>query len=212
MEDAMAQHAPYGLTRPRTTHELAHSRGIHEISGDIGAEDADSLPEASRSCGADMQAVLRAASETALELLASSVDRPRSLRVQVGAVAIELEWPDGAGGDLNGPPPFAPGGQSEFARPRGALPGPVDDPLSDANLHHVLAETVGVFFVAAEPGAVPFVQVGDSVRVGQQIGIIEVMKMMVPVKSDCAGRLVDLLKENGAPVDFGEPILTIARA
>ena len=56
----------------------------------------------------------------------------------------------------------------------------------------VLASTVGVFYCAPQPGAPPFVEEGDLVARGDQVGILEVMKLMIPVEADCAGRVTRL--------------------
>ena len=69
---------------------------------------------------------------------------------------------------------------------------------------------VGTFYRAASPGAKPFVEVGDSVQVGDTLCIIEAMKLMNEIESDKAGVVKQVLVENGQPVEFGQPLVVIA--
>ncbi len=73
----------------------------------------------------------------------------------------------------------------------------------------VTAPMVGTVFVAAEPGAAPLVSVGDPVKEGQTLLIIEAMKVMNPLASPRAGRVTQILINDGQPVEFGEPLLLI---
>jgi len=68
---------------------------------------------------------------------------------------------------------------------------------------------VGTFYRAASPGAKPFVEVGDSVKKGQTVCIIEAMKLMNEIESDQDGVVKAVLVENGQPVEYGEPLLII---
>jgi acetyl-CoA carboxylase biotin carboxyl carrier protein len=73
----------------------------------------------------------------------------------------------------------------------------------------VAAPFLGVFYAAPKPGADPFVKVGDTVDEGSVIGIIEVMKLMNSVPAGVAGEVVEIFAANGAPVEFGQPILRV---
>ncbi|MEE9196351.1 MAG: acetyl-CoA carboxylase biotin carboxyl carrier protein subunit [Alphaproteobacteria bacterium] len=73
----------------------------------------------------------------------------------------------------------------------------------------VTSPMVGTVFVAAEPGATPLVSVGDPVKEGQTLLIIEAMKVMNPLASPRAGRVTQILINDGQPVEFGEPLLVI---
>jgi acetyl-CoA carboxylase biotin carboxyl carrier protein len=73
----------------------------------------------------------------------------------------------------------------------------------------VKAPMVGVAYLQAEPGAPPFVKVGDTVSEGQTIALIEAMKTFNPVKAPRGGRVSALLVENGSPVEYGEPLAII---
>ena len=68
---------------------------------------------------------------------------------------------------------------------------------------------VGTFYRAASPGAKPFVEVGDAVKKGQTVCIIEAMKLMNEIEADASGVVKAILVENGQPVEYGEPLLII---
>ncbi len=73
----------------------------------------------------------------------------------------------------------------------------------------VKSPMVGTFYRAASPGAKPFVDVGDSVKAGQAVCIIEAMKIMNEIESDLEGRVVKMLCENGQAVEFGQPLFVL---
>lgn len=73
----------------------------------------------------------------------------------------------------------------------------------------VKSPMVGTVYVAAEPGAAPFVKVGDSVSAGQTVLIVEAMKTMNPITAPKGGRVARILIENQQPVEFGQPLLII---
>jgi acetyl-CoA carboxylase biotin carboxyl carrier protein len=68
---------------------------------------------------------------------------------------------------------------------------------------------VGTFYRAASPGAKPFVELGDSIKEGQPVCIIEAMKIMNEIEADCSGKVVRLLCENGQAVEFGQPLFIV---
>ncbi|TXG26216.1 acetyl-CoA carboxylase biotin carboxyl carrier protein, partial [Burkholderia territorii] len=75
--------------------------------------------------------------------------------------------------------------------------------------HVVTSPMVGTFYRAPSPGADPFVQVGDSVKEGQTICIIEAMKLLNEIESDKAGVIKEILVENGQAVEYGQPLFVI---
>jgi acetyl-CoA carboxylase biotin carboxyl carrier protein len=87
-------------------------------------------------------------------------------------------------------------GEAPAARPR-------------ANEHVVTAPMVGTFYSASSPGAKAFVEIGDEVKVGQTLCIIEAMKMMNQIESDKAGRVTSIMARNGDPVEFGQPLFVV---
>ena len=68
---------------------------------------------------------------------------------------------------------------------------------------------VGTFYRSPEPGAPPFVEVGDTVKKGQVLCIIEAMKLMNEIESDCDGEIAAVYVENGQPVQFGERLFAV---
>ncbi|PRF26448.1 acetyl-CoA carboxylase biotin carboxyl carrier protein [Burkholderia multivorans] len=75
--------------------------------------------------------------------------------------------------------------------------------------HVVTSPMVGTFYRAPSPGADPFVQVGDSVKEGQTLCIIEAMKLLNEIESDKAGVIKEILVENGQAVEYGQPLFVI---
>ncbi len=68
---------------------------------------------------------------------------------------------------------------------------------------------VGTVYRAPEPGARPFVEVGDTVKKGQVLCIIEAMKLMNEIESDCDGEIAAIYVDNGRPVQFGERLFAV---
>ena len=68
---------------------------------------------------------------------------------------------------------------------------------------------VGTVYLAPEEGAKPFVQVGDTVKKGQVVAIVEAMKLMNDIESDFDGEVAEILVENGQPVEYGQPLFVI---
>jgi len=73
----------------------------------------------------------------------------------------------------------------------------------------VTSPMVGTYYSASAPGAKPFTELGNEIKVGQVLCIIEAMKMMNQIESDKAGRLTAILAKNGEPVEFGQPLFII---
>lgn len=73
----------------------------------------------------------------------------------------------------------------------------------------IKAPLVGTFYVAPSEGAEPFVSVGDTVKKGQVIGIVEAMKLMNEVESEYDGTVAAVLVENGEMVEYGQPLMII---
>jgi acetyl-CoA carboxylase biotin carboxyl carrier protein len=76
--------------------------------------------------------------------------------------------------------------------------------------HVVTSPMVGTFYRASSPGADPFVQVGNTVKEGQTLCIIEAMKLLNEIESDKAGVITEVLVENGQAVEYGQPLFVIA--
>ena len=135
---------------------------------------------------------LRAVCDTVRQLVRTG-PRMRSLRLSAGGVTVEIDWMDvdeapPDGWQLDG----VAGGQqittgAVAASANGEAGRAAADPTPATDVIH--APTVGVFYRAPEPGAPPFVTEGDVVSPGQQVGIVEAMKLMIPVESDRYGRV-----------------------
>jgi acetyl-CoA carboxylase biotin carboxyl carrier protein len=87
-----------------------------------------------------------------------------------------------------------------------AAPAPAPAP---AAANQITAPMVGTFYGSPAPGAKAFVELGQEVKVGQTLCIIEAMKMMNQIESDKAGKIVSILAKNGDPVEFGQPLFII---
>ena len=74
----------------------------------------------------------------------------------------------------------------------------------------VKAPLVGTFYAAPAEDAEPFIQVGDSVKKGQSVAIIEAMKLMNEIESDFDGTVTEILVKNGQAVEYGQPLFRIA--
>jgi acetyl-CoA carboxylase biotin carboxyl carrier protein len=107
---------------------------------------------------------------------------------------------------------FVPPGAAAVA-PAGndaATPGPVLAPANeDIDLAIVKSPIVGTFYRQSEPGAKPFAEVGQIVKKGQVLCIIEAMKLMNEINAECDGEIVKVYVENGQAVQYGERLFAI---
>ena len=89
-----------------------------------------------------------------------------------------------------------------------AAPAAPATPAAPAG-HVVKAPMVGTFYRAPNPGASPFVEVGQSVKEGDALCIIEAMKLLNEIEADKSGVIKEILVENGEPVEYGQPLFII---
>jgi acetyl-CoA carboxylase biotin carboxyl carrier protein len=68
---------------------------------------------------------------------------------------------------------------------------------------------VGTFYRAPGPDEAPFVEVGDRIRTGQSVCIIEAMKLMNEIEAEVSGQVVEILVKNGEPVEYGQALMRI---
>ena len=94
---------------------------------------------------------------------------------------------------------------SEPEAPQVAPPGRSD-------LAEITAPMVGTFYRAAAPGEEPFVEVGNNITVGQTICILEAMKLMNEIESEFNAEIVEILVENGTPVEFGQVLMRVKQS
>ena len=90
--------------------------------------------------------------------------------------------------------------------PPASAPAPTPTPSND---RFIKSPMVGTFYRSASPGAKAFAEIGDSVKEGQPVCIIEAMKIMNEIEADCEGKIVRVLCENGQAVEFGQPLFVV---
>jgi acetyl-CoA carboxylase biotin carboxyl carrier protein len=95
-----------------------------------------------------------------------------------------------------GAPPALPAAEAAAPKPK-------------AGEHVITAPMVGTFYASPTPGAKPFVEIGDEIKVGQVLCIIEAMKMMNQIEADKAGRITSIMAQAGDPVEFGQPLFVL---
>lgn len=88
-----------------------------------------------------------------------------------------------------------------------AAPAAKDD--SNAGYVEVKSPMIGTFYRAANPESDPFMNVGDSVSVGQTVCIVEAMKLFNEIESEVSGKIVKVLVDNGTPVEFDQPLFLV---
>ena len=100
---------------------------------------------------------------------------------------------------------------SSAAAPTGPVPVPDAPPAQPAGAE-IKSPMVGTFYRAPAPDAPPFVEVGQEIVPGQVLCILEAMKLMNEIKSEVAGRMTEVLLENGSPVEYGQPLFVVEPA
>ncbi len=85
-------------------------------------------------------------------------------------------------------------------------------PPGRSDLIEITSPMVGTFYRAAAPGEDPFVEVGNNVKVGQTICILEAMKLMNEIESEFNAQIVEILVENGTPVEFGQVLMRVKQS
>jgi acetyl-CoA carboxylase biotin carboxyl carrier protein len=146
--------------------------------------------------------------KTLIELVESS--GIGELEVQEGEERVRITRAQTAPGTVPTPGPavYVASSQGTAAA---AAPAPAEAPapVIEPEGHFVKSPMVGTFYRAASPGAKPFVEVGDSVQVGDTLCIIEAMKLMNEIEADKAGVVKQILAENGQPVEYGQSLVVI---
>ena len=85
-------------------------------------------------------------------------------------------------------------------------------PPGSSDLHDITSPMVGTFYRASAPGEDPFVEIGSSISVGQTICILEAMKLMNEIESEFNGVVVEVLVDNGTPVEFGQVLMRVKKS
>lgn len=193
--------------------------------GSAGAS-AGPTASAGQSASADQTAsadqIVAMLSEQAMAMCAQGSRAPSLVRVSAGDLSVQVEWWDSTAAadrsSSHGSPATAVSATAVSATAPAGVPATVTQvPAAAAavaaapatNKHEVCAQMVGVFYRASGPGAKPFVAEGDMIASGQQIGIVEAMKLMIPVEADRAGRVIEILVADGVAVEHGQPLLVM---
>ena len=106
--------------------------------------------------------------------------------------------------DIDSPPP-----QSKIDSPPVPSTPPPSVPGSRSDLVEVTAPMVGTFYRAPGPEDPPFVEIGSRINVGQAVCILEAMKLMNELESEVSGEVIEILVENGTPVEFGQVLMRL---
>ena len=93
-----------------------------------------------------------------------------------------------------------------------ALEVPQTPPPGPSGLTEITSPMVGTFYRAAAPGEDPFVELGTNVKIGQTICILEAMKLMNEIESEFNAEIVEILVENGTPVEFGQVLMRVKQS
>ena len=115
-------------------------------------------------------------------------------------------------------PEVSPLGASPLTIPMGSSPAaPVGhqnprETLEETNVLMIRSPMVGTFYAAPAPDAAPYVNKGKRISAGDVLCIIEAMKLMNEIKSDVGGTVLEVLVENGQPVEFDQPLFKVQKA
>ncbi len=140
-----------------------------------------------------------------IELVASR--RLHGLEIERSGFALRIT---GEHGGAAVAAPVSDGGRAPVAEAVVSAPAPTAEPALPsppaADVHVVNSPIVGTFYAAPSPDAPPFVKLGDRVRKGQVLCIVEAMKLMNEIECDADGVVAEIYPKNGQPVEFGEPL------
>lgn len=141
------------------------------------------------------ETILKALRVELVGVLEASPVIPARVRLSLNGAELDVSWHD-----LSIPTvPVDESAQSVTSQPDASTDG----------IHAVRSPLVGTFYRASEPGSTPFVEVGDVVTCGQQLAIVEAMKLMNSIEADCPGQVVEVPVPDGSPVEFDQPLVLI---
>ena len=148
-----------------------------------------------------------------IELLEESGIAEIEIKEGEEAVRISRMPAGGAAAQLAPAPVHAPVGavspSAAAAAAQAGAPAEAPAPKPKSNEHVITAPMVGTFYGSPSPGAKAFVEIGDEIKLGQVLCIIEAMKMMNQIEADKAGRITSIMARNGDPVEFGQPLFVV---
>ena len=154
----------------------------------------------------ELSELLKALNQTDIEeLTLKSGDFELTVRKGTAAAAAALSNSIQEGAVPVGMPAFA---AAEPATSSPSAPAPHSS-RTDADLTDVTSPMVGTFYRAPAPDEPPFINVGDRITKGQTVCIIEAMKLMNELEAEVSGEVVEILLENGEPVEFNQPLMRV---
>ncbi|MGW4249830.1 acetyl-CoA carboxylase biotin carboxyl carrier protein [Nocardia sp. NPDC004722] len=149
-----------------------------------------------------------------LAVRAGIVPAPTTVMVANGPVVLHVSWDGGRTGDGSAQPVGTAQAAGAAQTPVATAAAPAangasrqPENASETATFTLHAETVGVFYRSPEPGAAPFVTEGDPVRAGQQVAIVEAMKLMIPVIADREGVVAEFRIADGESVEHGQALI-----
>ncbi|MEU6077672.1 acetyl-CoA carboxylase biotin carboxyl carrier protein [Micromonospora sp. NPDC047074] len=179
----------------------APAPGPELVRGPEAEVGAEPVPAAA---GHGPDALLAGLRRHARQLVAELAGPVRRVRLRSGDTELEVEWYGAGSAEA------APGAARPALLPAAPPPTPYPPAVAEApSRYAVRSPIVGTYYRAPEPGAAPFVAVGDLVRPGQVIGIVEAMKLMNEVTADRGGRVAEVLATDGQPVEYDQPLVTL---
>jgi acetyl-CoA carboxylase biotin carboxyl carrier protein len=136
------------------------------------------------------------------------------IEIKEGEEALRISRMPTAGALPHGMPQYAhlaaaPAAAAALAAPATVPAAESAAPKPKPNEHVITAPMVGTFYASPSPGAKAFVEIGDEIKVGQVLCIIEAMKMMNQIEADKAGRITSVMARNGDPVEYGQPLFVV---
>ena len=145
--------------------------------------------------------------KTLIDLVSESNVSELEITEAEGKVRIVKSPPVGAAAPVTynmGPVPTAPGGAPQAVEVAPVAAAPVEP-----SGHVVKSPMVGTFYRASSPGSKPFVEIGDTIKEGETICIVEAMKILNEIEADKSGTVTQILVENGQAVEYGQPLYVI---
>jgi len=147
--------------------------------------------------------------KTLIDLVSESNISELEITEAEGKVRIVKSAAPGMGGPM---PAGHAGGASAVGAPMAAPVAAVEAlaaaPATSTD-KFIKSPMVGTFYRSASPGSKPFVEVGDTIKLGDPVCIIEAMKIMNEIEADCEGKVLRILCENGQAVEFGQPMFVV---
>jgi acetyl-CoA carboxylase biotin carboxyl carrier protein len=147
---------------------------------------------------AHAETILNALRVTLVGVLEAAPAIPARVRLSLNGAELDVSWHDRSIPTIP-TVPVDESAQSATSQPDASADG----------IHAVRSPLVGTFHRASEPGSTPFVEVGDVVTCGQQLAIIEAMKLRNAIEADCDGRVVEVPVPDGSPVEFDQSLVLI---